>query len=171
MTDEVMHAEKYTPAPVTFVPKDFMKKKRKLLGNYRQEEKRVHFTDNQKWLNSFNSAKLSCPKKDYNPNFKHVKPRLKSANFASRNDEKPTSTWIIPKEDAPGPGSYNTSEAIVKQQWGQIKGQFKQGDFPLSFIKQRIKQFEHVPGSGHYKTLEAAEKKASQDKRYVYQRH
>jgi len=41
-----------------------------------------------------------------------VKPKLRAATIG-KPEPKPTSTWVIPKEAGPGPGSYNTPEAIV----------------------------------------------------------
>ena len=56
--------------------------------------------------------------------------------------------------DAPGPGSYNTPEAIVSTQWAKIKGTAKKSAFPMAFTDRHKKMFAHVPGSGHYKNAE-----------------
>ena len=68
----------------------------------------MHFTEHKKWL-----ANQVPPAKYNNQNVKLVKPKTFSTHIA-KAAPKAASTWAIPKCSEPGPGSYETSEAIVK---------------------------------------------------------
>ena len=68
----------------------------------------MHFTEHKKWL-----ANQVPPAKYNNQNVKLVKPKIFSTHIA-KVDKKAASSWAIPKMNDPGPGSYDTSEAIVK---------------------------------------------------------
>ena len=101
---------------------------------------------------------------------KWTKPKL-FAGHIGKPTPKAASTWVIPKMDGPGPGSYNEEEALRATQWGRVLGQSKQTSFPLSFTERHKKMFAHVPGSGHYKALDTAELKAAKDTNFKYKRH
>ena len=55
---------------------------------------------------------VSAPAKYDNTNMRWVKPRHFAATIG-KAAPKPASTWVIPKEAGPGPGSYNTPEAMT----------------------------------------------------------
>ena len=57
--------------------------------------------------------------------------------------------------DGPGPGSYNEFDAVKKTQFAKAKGQSKQTYYPLTFTDKHKKMLAHIPGSGHYKNMEA----------------
>ena len=108
MTDEVMEYEKKLPAPSKYDNKEKMKKSQKICGNYLFKGDRVHYIDHKKWL-----ATKVPPAKYNNQNVKLVKPKIFSTHI-TKVDKKAVSTWQIPKMSDPGPGSYETTEAIVK---------------------------------------------------------
>ena len=82
------------------------------------KDERVHFTEHTKWI-----AQQYPPARYDNTNVKLVKPKTYAAKIDKlAPDSKATSTWVIPKESSPGPGSYNTPEAIKLQLWGKVKG-------------------------------------------------
>ena len=72
------------------------------------KDERVHFTEQTKWV-----ATQYPPAKYDNTNMKVVKPKHFAAHIG-KPEPKPTSTWVIPKESSPGPGSYNVPEAMEK---------------------------------------------------------
>lgn len=47
-----------------------------------------------------------------NMNTKLTKPRINCASLG-KPEPKTTSSWVIPKMNGPGPGSYDTEKAIV----------------------------------------------------------
>ena len=110
------------------------------------------------------------PAKYDNTNHKLTKPKGYSAHII-KAAPKPASTWAIPKMDSPGPGSYNAPESIEKQRWGKVKGQIKQTYFPPAFTDKAKKMTAFVPGSGHYKQMEAGKDKVARDVNFKYSRH
>lgn len=80
------------------------------------KDERVHFTEQIKWV-----ATQYPPAKYDNFNVVLVKPK-KFAAHIGKPEPKPASTWVIPKESSPGPGSYNAPEAMQNAQWGKVKG-------------------------------------------------
>ena len=125
----------------------------------------MHFTEQSKWV-----ATQYPPAKYDNTNMKVVKPKHFAAHIG-KPEPKPTSTWVIPKEASPGPGSYNVPEAMEKGTWGKVKGQFKQTYHPPSFTQKHTKMLSHVPGVGAHKLLETAKDKVGKDTNFRYQRH
>ena len=132
----------------------------------RSKDNRIHFTEHKKWL-----AVQVPPAKYVNTNVKLTKPRIFTLNIGKPDVPKGTSQWQIPKMDGPGPGSYNVPESIKNAQWGKIKGNPKQTNFPPTFTDRAKKMLAHVPGSGHYKNAEAAKDKSSKDAKLVLKRH
>ena len=127
----------------------------------------MHFTEHKKWV-----ALQYPPAKYDNTNMKIVKPKTYAAKIDKlAPDSKATSTWVIPKESSPGPGSYNTPEAIKIAQWGKVKGQIKQTYHPPNFTDKHKKMLGHVPGAGTYKSMETAKDKAGKDPAFMYKRH
>ena len=67
----------------------------------------MHNTDHHKWLAS------QVPSAKYNnQNVKLTKPKTFSASIGKPQTAKGVSNWAIPKSNEPGPGAYETSEAI-----------------------------------------------------------
>ena len=130
------------------------------------KDNRVHFTDHKKWVASF-----VPPAKYNNTNVRWTKPKAFSCHIGKPEVAKGTSSWVIPKMDAPGPGAYNVPEAIKTAQWGKVKGQSKQTYFPMTFTDKHKKMFSHVPGSGHYKQVETATDRVAKDTNFKYKRH
>ena len=122
------------------------------------KDHRVHFTDHKKWVASFVPAA-----KYNNTNVKLTKPRTLGMGFGKVDTPKGTQSWVIPKMDQPGPGSYNVPESITNSQWAKIKGTAKKSAFPMSFVDRHKKMFAHVPGSGHYKNAEHGGLKVAKD--------
>ena len=61
------------------------------------------------------------PAKYNNTNLKWTKPKTYSAHVV-KAEPKAASTWVIAKQDGPGPGSYGIEQAIKTSQWGKVKG-------------------------------------------------
>lgn len=59
----------------------------------------------------------------------------------------------------------------MRFQWGKVKGQSKQTWFPPTFTDKHKAMLKHVPGSGHYKELEASKDKVARDTNFMYKRH
>lgn len=84
---------------------------------------------------------------------------------------KGKSAWMIPKSDDPGPGSYNTPEAIQNQQWAKIHGTTKKNAKPLCFTDRHRNMLKHVPGPGHNKMANVGKDKISKDPNLTVKRH
>lgn len=125
----------------------------------------MHFTEHKKWL-----ALQVPPAKYNNTNLRWTKPKTYSAHVV-KAEPKTGSTWVIPKQDGPGPGSYGVEQAIKESQWAKVKGQSKQTWFPPTFTDKAKEMLKHVPGSGHYKQLETGKDKVARDVNFMYKRH
>ena len=130
------------------------------------KDNRTHFTDHSKWLSSL----VPSPDK-HNPKSTITKPRHLAASIGKPSTAKGTSLWAIPKSNEPGPGAYETVEAIKNSQWAKVKGTSKKTEFPLCFTDKHKNMFSHVPGSGHYKQVETAQARTSKDINFKYKRH
>ena len=126
---------------------------------------RVHFTEHKQWV-----ARQYPPAKYNNTNHKLTKPRGLAATMG-RPPQKESQSWVIPKSADPGPGSYKVEEAFVQQQWGKVRGQARQTFFPKTFTDQHKMQYKDIPGSGHYKNLEKADKIIQKPTEFQYKRH
>lgn len=124
----------------------------------------MHFTEHKKWL-----AVQVPPAKYQITNVKLTKPKTYSAHIV-KPEPKTGSSWVIPKQDGPGPGSYKVEEAI-KFQWAKVKGNSRQTWEPPCFTDKAKDMLKHVPGSGHYKQLETAQNKVCKDKSFIFKRH
>lgn len=72
------------------------------------KDNRTHYLDHKKWLAS------QVPAAKYNnTNVKLTKPRTLGFNFngSVMKPKSPSQTWVIPKMNEPGPGSYNAPES------------------------------------------------------------
>ena len=77
----------------------------------------MHYVDHKKWV-----ASQVPPAKYNNMNVSQIKPKIYAAKIMKPEQPKMPSSWAIPKSKEPGPGAYNTDDAIRLSQWGKVRG-------------------------------------------------
>ena len=110
-------------------------------------------------------------------------PKHQSQSKVSAAMEK---TWVIPKMNEPGPGSYAVEEAIKVAQWPKIKGHTRQIYEPGTWINPKEQKLavpkpeikpscvkDHKWGSEeeHDKLFNTVRNKISKDNRLIFKRH
>lgn len=122
------------------------------------------FTETAKALSAFHMTNKTFAK------YKNVQPYIGKPRIKFCKIDKPEgtnkSTWVIPKTKEAGPGSYATELAIVKSQWGAVKGPVKATSPNVCFVDKYKNQFKHVPGAGAYQKVDDYVKTLHKDATY-----